>query len=192
MTPTTTPNTYDIKAISEVDGARILTHPSHEDDRGFFMEIYRETWPELPRFVQQNQSFSYRGVLRGMHFQTVNPQGKLVNCAFGTILDVIFDMRPESPTFRRGVAVPLAWDMSQSLYVPPGVAHGFLVLSQHALVNYNCTQIYDPSSDTGVSWESPEIKSLFPSHVVPTISARDRRHKTVEQFLADREVTNAE
>jgi dTDP-4-dehydrorhamnose 3,5-epimerase len=172
-----------MKAIPAIHGAAMMTREVHSDHRGYFSELYRNGSIPAVAFVQQNVSHSDRGVLRGMHFQTTKPQAKLITCLLGRIHDVLFDLRRESPTFGQGYAVELDHAEGQCLYAPAGVAHGFLVLSEIALVQYNCSTFHDPKGDAGVRWDSPGLRSLFPSHIDPTMSARDRQLPTVADFL---------
>lgn len=147
----------------------------NKDDRGLFGELWRDDWVEGIKFCQTNIAESSLGVLRGMHFQTENPQGKLVTCLQGRILDVIFDLRPDSQTFMRGMSMLLTPVNCKSLYVPPGCAHGYVTLSNRSIVHYHCTTQYDKKSDKGVNWKSPEIMPLFGDcWRVRTVSSKDQ------------------
>ncbi len=131
------------------------------DDRGFFTETfhagkYREAGIDRP-FVQDNFSFSRKYVLRGLHYQRNRPQGKLVYVASGEIFDVAVDVRLGSPTFGQWEGYLLSGDNHHQLYVPEGLAHGFVVLSETASVMYKCTELYSPADDTGIRWNDPEI-----------------------------------
>jgi dTDP-4-dehydrorhamnose 3,5-epimerase len=168
---------------SKVQDCYVVQRKVHWDDRGSFCELLRVYPDEAYNPVQQNQSFSFGGVLRGMHTQKKDPQGKLVTCLYGTVLDVIFDVRPESPTFNQGLAVQLDMRQVNSIWVPPGCLHGFLTLSEFAVVHYSCSSYYDPSSDGGVRWDSPGIKELFPEGFYPQLSAKDRALPTLSEFL---------
>lgn len=148
------------------------------DERGFFLETLRQSIIEevLPgaRFVQQNHSRSQKGVLRGLHFQRERPQGKLVRCARGEIFDVAVDIRPGSKTFGKWVGVSLNDQNHRQLYVPPGFAHGFLVLSDVADVIYQCTEYYHPESEGGIAWDDAALAIPWPLQgIKPTISAKD-------------------
>ena len=155
------------------------------DDRGFFMETYKHS--DFARngireyFVQDNYSRSSRGVLRGLHYQS-NPyaQGKLVQCLKGRIFDVAVDIRKSSPTFGNWVSAELSEENSLMLYVPPGFAHGFIVLSEAADVLYKCTKEYAPDSDRGIIWNDPDINIQWPVKE-PILSDKDKRHP----FLKD-------
>ncbi len=159
----------------------ILIEPmKFPDDRGFFMETYKHS--DFARngireyFVQDNYSRSSRGVLRGLHYQK-NPyaQGKLVQCLKGRVFDAAVDMRKGSPAFGNWVSVELSEDNGLMLYVPPGFAHGFLVLSDTADVLYKCTSEYAPDSDRGIIWNDPDVHIRWPVQE-PILSDKDKRH----------------
>jgi len=146
------------------------------DDRGFFMETwnaarFREAGLDL-RFVQDNQSRSARGVLRGLHYQEPNAQGKLVRCARGALFDVAVDIRRGSPTFGRWYGVELSEQNRLMLWIPPGFAHGFCALTDMADLVYKCTAFYDAASDRAIRWDDPEIGIAWPV-TAPTLSAKD-------------------
>lgn len=147
------------------------------DDRGFFMETYnRARFAEhgIPdEFVQDNQSRSRRKVVRGLHFQEPNGQGKLLQVASGAIFDVAVDVRRGSPTFGKWFGLELSAHNHLQLWVPPGFAHGFLSLQDDTDVIYKCTTLYDPDSERSILWNDPAIGIEWPSGT-PIISARDR------------------
>jgi dTDP-4-dehydrorhamnose 3,5-epimerase len=147
------------------------------DSRGFFMESFhaeRYAAAGIPGpFVQDNMSRSTRGILRGMHFQHPRDQGKLVSVVRGEVFDVAVDVRPDSPTFRRWVGERLSDENKRQLYVPPGFAHGFLVLSEEALFVYKCTDYYHPASERSIRWNDPSIGIEWPVKDV-SLSDRDR------------------
>lgn len=156
----------------------ILVEPNViHDARGFFLETYhRDKYaaggiPET--FVQDNQSFSRKGVLRGLHAQLRHPQGKLVRAIIGEIFDVAVDIRPDSPTFGKWVGAVLSEENAHQLYVPPGFAHGFCVLSDVAHVQYKCTDVYQPGDEIGVVWNDPEIGIDWPLGD-PVLNDKDR------------------
>ncbi len=161
-------------------GVLILEPQVHGDARGFFVETYRASWFEAhgltaPVFVQDNQSRSRRGVLRGLHYQTVNPQGKLVRCARGAVFDVAVDVRRGSPHFGQSVGVVLDDESHRQLWIPPGFAHGFCVLSDVADFAYKCTSYYDPASDAGIRWNDPALGIDWPLEgIEPLLSAKDQ------------------
>ena len=140
----------------------------HGDERGFFVETYREEWrerlgiPPAERFVQDNHSRSGRGVVRGMHFQVGSGVAKLVRCARGRILDVAVDLRAGSPTYGEWEAVELDDEAMRALYVPVGFAHGFCVLSEIADVLYKQTAYYDPQVERGIAWNDPDVAIAWP------------------------------
>lgn len=172
-----------IEDIQEVSGAKIYFKKIHEDDRGNFAELFREESLEK-KFVQQNTSTSYGGVLRGMHIQNKNPQGKLISSLYGTILDVVFDVRPDSKTFGKGFSRILDSKSLTSLYVPEGCLHGFIALSRFAVVHYSCTTYYEPEHDGGVRWNSPELRHFFPEDISPMVSQKDQQLPLLSEYLA--------
>lgn len=139
-----------------------MTPRVFEDERGYFLESYRQSVFEqhasLPHFVQDNMSWSRKNVLRGLHYQ-LNPaaQGKLVHCAVGEILDVAVDIRVDSPSYGRWVSARLDDRAHAMLYVPPGFAHGFVVLSEQALVHYKTTGEYAPHLEAGIRWDDATL-----------------------------------
>lgn len=146
------------------------------DQRGFFVETWQQERYAShgigPKFVQDNMSRSSRGVLRGLHYQWPNPQGKLVSVADGEVLDVAVDIRVGSPTFGRWTAVRLSAENKRQLYVPPGFAHGFTVVSETALFVYKCTEPYMPQFDRGVRYDDPAIGVDWET-TNPTLSTKD-------------------
>jgi dTDP-4-dehydrorhamnose 3,5-epimerase len=147
------------------------------DERGFFLETYHRDKFRAGgidvTFVQDNHSRSARGILRGLHAQLRHPQGKLVRVVAGDVWDVAADIRRGSPTFGRWVGVPLSAATLRALWVPPGFAHGFCVLSEHAEVEYKCTALYDPGDELAIAWNDPELAIAWPIRD-PLLSARDR------------------
>ena len=163
---------------SPLPGVLILEPRVHGDARGFFVETFRESElaaAGLPtRFVQDNQSRSRRGILRGLHYQLEQPQGKLVRVARGRVFDVAVDVRRGSPFFGRWFGTELDDQSQKMMYVPPGFAHGFLVLSEDADFVYKCTDYYHPSSERGVAWNDPDIGIAWPDTAgTPTVSSKD-------------------
>jgi len=150
------------------------------DQRGFFVETFRQEWLEQAslniKFVQDNQSRSQRGVLRGLHYQMTNPQGKLVRVACGQVFDVAVDIRRGSPNFGKYVGVVLDDLSHRQLYIPPGFAHGFVVLSETADFVYKCTEYYHPESETGIRWDDPDLAILWPDEIKEHVqlSAKDQ------------------
>ncbi|HVR41201.1 MAG TPA: dTDP-4-dehydrorhamnose 3,5-epimerase [Thermoanaerobaculia bacterium] len=160
-------------AIPEV----LLLEPKvFSDARGFFMETYHaEKFAHLglpSTFVQDNHSFSHRGVLRGLHYQEPNPQGKLVRCVRGAIFDVAVDIRVGSPTFAKWIGYDLSEENRRMLWVPEGFAHGFCATSESADVLYKCTTLYEASGDCNLLWNDSEIAITWPV-ASPLLSDKD-------------------
>jgi dTDP-4-dehydrorhamnose 3,5-epimerase len=151
---------------TNINGPLIIEPKVFGDDRGFFLETYsQKRYQETGitgNFVQDNLSMSRRGVLRGLHFQDPNAQGKLVSCPFGEVFDVAVDIRKSSPTFGKWVGVHLSGDNKRQFWIPPGFAHGFLVLSETALFSYKCTAYYSPQDEKTILWNDPEIGINWP------------------------------
>lgn len=169
---------------TKLEGVLLVTPQVFGDERGFFMETYnREKALEqgLPaEFVQDNHSKSTKGVLRGLHYQSPQWQGKLIRTVQGEIYDVAVDIRAESATFGEWVGVYLNDENKQQLYVPAGFAHGFLVTSDSAEVIYKCTTLYAPEQEAGVRWNDPDIGVKWPIEE-PLLSAKDQ----TSQLLRD-------
>ena len=176
--------------VSETDlpGVHLIKPRVFSDSRGFFKETYqRDRFLEagLPGdFIQDNHSHSTAGVLRGLHYQLKYPQGKLVSVLQGEIFDVAVDIRRDSPNFARWVGVVLSADNQQQLYIPPGFAHGFCVLSEAADVYYKCTQQYHPEDDFGIAWNDQRIGVQWPLSQV-LLSDKDASHLSLEQCLVE-------
>ena len=148
------------------------------DARGFFFESFNQRAFDTAtgtsyNFVQDNHSRSARGVLRGLHYQIQQPQGKLVRVPRGAVLDVAVDIRRSSPNFGRSVAVELNEDNQRQLWVPPGFAHGFLVLSESADFLYKTTDYYAPAYERCIAWNDPALGIEWPSDITPQLSAKD-------------------
>ena len=162
-----------------LDGVVVVRAPCHADARGFLTEVYHEqkfAGLSLPTaWAQDNHSRSARHVLRGLHFQRRRPQGKLVRPVYGAIFDVAVDLRRSSSTFGRWFGTTLEAGDGRQLYIPPGFAHGFLVLSEHADVSYKCTTTYDGASDGAVLWNDPAlgIEWPLPDGGAPLVSPKD-------------------
>lgn len=165
-------------------GALLFGPRRHGDSRGFFTELWQEErYREAgiaERFVQLNLSGSARGVLRGLHYQEPNPQGKLVTCLQGEVFDVVVDVRRGSPSFGRWWGETLSAENGHQVYVPPGFAHGFVVHSEFALFAYLVTAYYDPAADRAIRWNDPAIGVEWNAEE-PTVSAKD----AVAPLLAD-------
>jgi len=175
---------FDRLAIPEVV---LLTPKVFGDARGFFMETWRDVWREelgITRpFVQDNHSRSGRAILRGLHYQVQQPQGKLVRVTSGAVFDVAVDMRRSSPTFGRWVGEVLSADNHRMLWVPPGFAHGFYVLSDSADFVYKCTDYYAPEHERCLLWSDPEVGIDWPllDSQPPRVSAKDAQGVPLSQ-----------
>jgi dTDP-4-dehydrorhamnose 3,5-epimerase len=140
----------------------IVINPSvYEDNRGYFFESYNQRFFReqgiYTNFVQDNQSISVKGVLRGLHFQKIAPQAKLVRCIVGEVYDVVVDLRKSSDTYKKWFGVKLSEDNMKMMFVPKGFAHGFVTLSDVAVFHYKCDELYMPSSDGGIIYNDPEL-----------------------------------
>jgi dTDP-4-dehydrorhamnose 3,5-epimerase len=162
---------------SELPGVLLVEPTVHRDDRGFFLETYHQAKYAAAgldvTFVQDNHSRSVARTLRGLHAQLRRPQGKLVRAVEGEIWDVAVDIRPQSPTYRRWVGALLSADNFRQLWVPPGFAHGFCVLSPHAQVEYKCTALYDRDDEIAVAWDDPDLDIAWPVEE-PLLSVKDK------------------
>jgi dTDP-4-dehydrorhamnose 3,5-epimerase len=161
---------------TSIPGVLVIEPDLFEDARGHFFETYHEAkYREagiLGPFVQDNQSHSLRGVLRGLHAQRLQPQGKLVRVLAGGIFDVAVDVRPGSPTYGHWVGITLSAENRRQIYVPPGFAHGFCVTAAEATVAYKCTTLYDPNDEIGIVWNDPDLAIEWPI-AAPVLSPRD-------------------
>ena len=140
----------------------IIINPSvYEDNRGYFFESYNQRFFReqgiYTNFVQDNQSISVKGVLRGLHFQKIAPQAKLVRCIVGEVYDVVVDLRKSSDTYKKWFGVKLSEDNMKMMFVPKGFAHGFVTLSDVVVFHYKCDELYMPSSDGGIIYNDPEL-----------------------------------
>jgi dTDP-4-dehydrorhamnose 3,5-epimerase len=166
-------------------GLFVIEPEIFNDGRGYFFEVYHSvkfsaagiTEP----FVQDNHSRSTRGTLRGLHFQTRHPQGKLIRALQGEIFDVAVDLRPDSPTFKLWYGINLSSGNHRQLYVPVGFAHGFCVLSESAEIEYKCTDIYDPEYQVDLIWNDPDISVKWPISD-PVLSAKDQKGKKFKEI----------
>ena len=170
---------------TELPGVILVEPDVHADGRGFFLETYHSGKYGalgIGPFVQDNHSRSSGGTLRGLHLQLNRPQGKLVRVVEGEIFDVAVDVRRGSPAFGRWIGVRLSADSFRQVYVPPGFAHGFCVLSAIAQVEYKCTDLYHPASEIGIAWNDPTIGIDWPVSD-PLLSPRDSRHPTLAELV---------
>ena len=166
---------------TKITGVVIIQPKVFGDSRGYFMETYKkEDFVEAgidKEFVQDNESSSVKGVLRGLHFQKEHTQGKLVRVTHGEVFDVAVDVRPGSETYGQWVGVILSSEKKNMFYIPEGFAHGFLVLSDTAEFVYKCTDIYDPTSEGGIPWNDPDVNVEWPKLDIPyKTSKKDEKH----------------
>lgn len=166
-------------ADTVLQGVKLMTLDVHRDNRGYFLETFqaRRYGAQLPGyqpFVQDNCSYSARNVVRGLHYQLKHPQGKLVRVARGDIIDVTVDVRRDSPQFGRAQMVAMSAHDFTQLWVPPGYAHGFVVVSDDALVEYKCTDFYQPGDEVCLRWDDPVLGIDWPVSE-PVVSEKDRQ-----------------
>jgi dTDP-4-dehydrorhamnose 3,5-epimerase len=174
---------------TSLSGVLVIESKAFQDDRGFFLESYHEKryWNTGIRvkFVQDNHSFSKRGTLRGLHYQLKHPQGKLVRVVNGEVFDVAVDIRLGSPTFGQWFTGVLSAENKKQLYIPPGFAHGFCVLSETADFLYKCTDFYTPGDEYSVRWNDPDLNIPWPIEE-PVLSGKDEAApflKEASQYL---------
>ena len=173
---------------ADLKGVILIEPDVHEDRRGFFLESYHaQKYAEagIPcGFLQDNYSRSVRGTLRGLHYQLKNPQGKLVFVVEGAIFDVAVDIRRGSPSFGKWSGVELSADNKRQLYIPPGFAHGFCVLSESAGLVYKCTDFYSPADERGIIWNDRALGIAWPV-ATPLLSPRDQSYKSLVESEAE-------
>lgn len=169
----------------------VLEPTVHGDERGYFMETFRQAhFAERSvdcEFVQDNQSKSVQGTLRGLHYQLQFPQGKLARVLSGEVFDVAVDIRQSSPTFGQWVGEILSGENKKQLWIPPGFAHGFYVISETAELSYKCTEYYHPEDDHSIAWNDPDIGIAWPSGIgkesSPLLSAKDQNGHSLKEAL---------
>jgi dTDP-4-dehydrorhamnose 3,5-epimerase len=171
---------------TEIEGVVIVEPDVHRDARGFFLESYhagkyRDGGIDAT-FVQDNHSFSRHGTLRGLHMQLTHLQGKLVRALRGSVWDVSVDVRVGSPTFGRHVAVTLDDESHRQVWVPPGLAHGFVVTSPEAEIEYKCTAVYAPGDELSIAWNDPELAIPWPIDA-PLLSEKDERAPRLAEVM---------
>ena len=173
---------------TSIEGVCIIEPTVFGDNRGYFMETYsKKDFEEIGLnydFVQDNQSKSKKGVLRGLHFQKENTQAKLVRCIKGEVFDVAVDLRPGSKTYGKWEGVILTEENKKMFMIPKGFAHGFLVLSDEAVFNYKCTNLYAPEYDGGLLWNDPEVGIEWPLDGIDKIilSEKDKKQPTLKEL----------
>lgn len=175
---------------TSIDGVYIIEPSVFGDDRGYFMETYSKAdFAEIginDEFVQDNESKSKKGVLRGLHFQKENTQGKLVRCIEGEVFDVCVDLRPGSKTYGKWEGVILSEENKKMFMVPKGFAHGFLVLSDTARFTYKCSDVYNKEAEGGLKWDDKEVNIAWPLDMVSDVeiltSEKDAKWPTFEEL----------
>ena len=172
------------KNVGGIEGLCVITPAVHGDDRGYFMETYSQRDMEeeglLYNFVQDNQSLSVKGVLRGLHFQKQFPQTKLVRVIKGSVYDVAVDLRPGSATYAKYYGIELTEDNKKQFLIPRGFAHGFLVLSDIAEFCYKCDDFYHPNDEGGMAWNDPDIGIEW-----PMLTGKYKGTASAEGYLVD-------
>lgn len=185
-----------ISTKTPIKGVYIIEPKVYSDHRGYFMETYhKKDFEEVgidTNFVQINESYSQKGTLRGLHYQSKNPQAKLVRAVQGKIFDVVVDLRTDSPTFKQYFSVILSENNKQQLYIPEGLAHGFLVLSEEARVIYQCSSFYESGHQKGLAWNDIDINILWPIHSQEKIllSSQDQNHPSLAELLKTNQLEN--
>ncbi len=174
------------KIETKIKDCFILEPDIFGDDRGFFLETYQKRrYKDLGinyEFVQDNYSRSSKGILRGLHFQKKKPQGKLVTVSLGEVYDVAVDLREKSNTFGQWASAILSEDNKRQFWIPPGFAHGFLVISDSADFHYKCTDYYDKTDEGSISWDDPTLAIDWPIND-PVLSIKDSNAPSFEEFL---------
>lgn len=165
---------------TEIEGVYVIEPKVFGDERGFFMETYKQSDFEQAglkyNFIQDNQSRSHKGVLRGLHYQKNFPQAKLVRVIQGEVFDVAVDLRKNSPTYGKWVGVLLSAENKKMFMIPRGFAHGFLVLSDTAEFVYKCDELYHPEDEGGIMWNDPDVNISWPLNEEPSLSEKDKEH----------------
>ena len=168
---------------TQLEGVKIISPSVCEDKRGSFFETFKSTLFEIDglpsRFLQDNQVRSKQNVLRGLHYQLVHPQGKLIQVVLGSIIDVAVDIRVGSATFGKYHLVNLTSENKKIFYVPEGFAHGYFVTSEFSIVLYKCTNLYDPNDEYGIKWDDPELNIQW-GDIYPLISEKDKNHPSLK------------
>ncbi|HGM5488621.1 TPA: dTDP-4-dehydrorhamnose 3,5-epimerase [Serratia fonticola] len=172
---------------TKIDGVKIIQPKVFGDARGFFLETFeKKRYQEMLDidldFVQDNHSRSSRGVLRGLHFQKINPQGKLVRVVRGAVFDVVVDIRCDSPTYGAWEGVTLSEENKLQFWLPPGLAHGFVVLSDTADFEYKCTDYYNPAEEGCLLWNDPDVGIDWPI-ANPLLSEKDKLGKLLKELV---------
>ena len=170
---------------TEIEGVFIIEPKVFGDERGYFMETYQKAEFDAAGlcydFVQDNQSSSFKGVLRGLHFQKAHPQAKLVRVLAGEVFDVAVDLRRGSATYGKWVGVLLSAANKRQLMIPRGFAHGFVVVSEKAEFAYKCDEFYHPEDEGGIMWNDPQIGIAWPQVGPLTLSEKDQKHPSLAE-----------
>ena len=170
---------------TKIKGVYIIDVKTYGDNRGYFMETYKESDFNKAglnyKFIQDNQSKSRKGVLRGLHYQLHYPQAKLVRVIQGEVFDVAVDLRKNSPTYGQWVGVILSAENKKMFMIPRGFAHGFVVLSETAEFVYKCDELYHPEDEGGVMWNDPEVGIEWPYKGEPLLSEKDKKHPSLKE-----------
>lgn len=170
---------------TDIDGVYIIDVKTFGDNRGYFMETYKEEDFNAAglnyRFVQDNQSSSRRGVLRGLHFQKTHPQAKLVRVLRGEVFDVAVDLRKNSATYGKWVGVLLSGENHRQFMIPRGFAHGFVVVSESAEFAYKCDDVYHPEDEGGILWNDPDVGIDWPDVGEVILSEKDKKNPTLRE-----------
>lgn len=169
-----------------IEGVMLVKPKLFSDGRGYFVETWQKERYEGCgidlAFVQDNHSKSSKGILRGLHFQKNYPQGKLVMVSYGEVYDVAVDIRENSPTFGKWYGAILNQENQNQLWIPPGLAHGFVVLSDTAYFHYKCTDYYHPNDEGSIRWNDPDLGIEWPIDFEPLLSAKDSKAPWFKEF----------
>ena len=172
---------------TKIDDLLIIENKKYGDSRGYFSETYNKKEFEKANlyynFVQDNQSYSTKGVLRGLHFQKKHPQAKLVRVIEGSVFDVAVDIRKDSDTYGDWVGVVLTENNNRQFLIPKGFAHGFLVLSDHALFCYKCDDFYHPEDEGGIIWNDKDLAIDWPLICEPILSEKDKHNQNFSELV---------
>lgn len=177
--------TFEVQETT-LDGVLIIKPTVFEDPRGFFFESFNQKEFESStgvhhRFVQDNHSISYINVLRGLHYQLDNPQGKLVRLTLGEVFDVCVNIQPKHPQFMSWLGIYLKAEENTQIWIPPGFAHGYAVLSERAELLYKTTDYYSPGDERSIIWNDPDLKITWPLRKQPILSAKDAAASTMQR-----------
>lgn len=177
---------------TKINGVYVIDVKTYGDHRGYFMETYKESEFTAAglnyKFVQDNQSSSKKGVLRGLHFQKSHPQAKLVRVLAGEVFDIAVDLRKNSETYGQWVGVLLSGENHKQFMIPRGFAHGFVVVSDYAEFAYKCDEFYHPEDEGGIAWNDPDVNVKWPDVGEVILSEKDKRNPTLAECKIEFEV----